>query len=64
MINATDNKIMMALNSNGRYSYAKLAKELGVKPTTVAKRVEALLNNDVITIRPDRVIFRQQMAVW
>jgi len=50
MINATDNKIMMALNSNGRYSYAKLAKELGVKPATVAKRVEALLNNDVISI--------------
>ena len=50
IMDTTDHKIMIALKNDGRYSYAKLAKELGIKATTVAKRVETLLKDDVIAI--------------
>ena len=38
------------LSKNGRYSYAKLAKELGVQETTVASQIGAILKDDVFTI--------------
>ena len=43
-------EILIALQKNGRYSYNKLAKKLGIKAITVAKRVEAMLRDDVIAI--------------
>ena len=51
MIDKTDSKILIALNQNGRYSYAKLAKQLGVKATTVSKRVDEMKKNDILAIR-------------
>lgn len=51
-------EILIALQKNGRYSYNKLAKKLGVKAITVAKRVETMLKDDVIAINavPNPVI--------
>lgn len=51
MIDAINSKIIIALSKDGRYSYTKLAKRLAIKPITVAKRVEAMLKDDVIAIR-------------
>jgi Lrp/AsnC family transcriptional regulator, regulator for asnA, asnC and gidA len=50
MIDEIGRKIMIALGKDGRYSYAKLAKELGIKATTVARRVEIMVNDDVFSI--------------
>jgi DNA-binding Lrp family transcriptional regulator len=57
MMDEINRKIMIALSQDGRYSYAKLAKELGVKPVTVAKRIEEMLKADIFTISaiPDPV---------
>ena len=51
MIDKTDSKILIALNKDGRYSYAKLAKQLGIKATTISKRVEEMKKNDILAIR-------------
>jgi DNA-binding Lrp family transcriptional regulator len=51
MIDNTDRRIIAALKSDGRYSYASLAKELGLNVATVAKRIEKMLREDVITIK-------------
>jgi Lrp/AsnC family transcriptional regulator, regulator for asnA, asnC and gidA len=42
---------MMTLSQDGRYSYAKLSKKLGLEKITVAKRIEKLLKDGVIAIR-------------
>ncbi len=41
---------MIALSKDGRYSFARLAKELGIKATTVAKRVDSMMKDDIFTI--------------
>jgi len=51
MIDAINRDIMMALSKNGRDSYTKLAKTLGLQPMTVANRVEAMLKDDIFAIR-------------
>jgi DNA-binding Lrp family transcriptional regulator len=51
MLDEIDRKIIIALVNNGRCSYIKLAKRLGIKPITVAKRVKKMLEDDVIAIR-------------
>jgi len=51
MIDATSQKIIIALSKDGRCSYTKLAKKLGIKAITVAKRVEAMIKDDIIAIR-------------
>ncbi len=51
MIDATDRKIILALQKNGRLSNASLAHIAGVSTSTVAKRVEHLLESDTIRIR-------------
>jgi DNA-binding Lrp family transcriptional regulator len=50
MENDLNRKIITSLKRDGRCSYAKLAKELGVNVATATKRVEKMLQEDVITI--------------
>jgi DNA-binding Lrp family transcriptional regulator len=50
MLDEIDRKLMIALSKDGRYSYAKLARELGIKPATVAKRVDSMLKDGIFTI--------------
>jgi len=50
VLDEINRKLMIALSKDGRYSYAKLARELGIKPTTVAKRVDSMLKDDIFTI--------------
>jgi DNA-binding Lrp family transcriptional regulator len=50
MMDEINRKLMIALRKDGRYSYAKLAKELGIKATTVAKRVDSMMKGDIFTI--------------
>jgi len=42
---------MLALSEDGRYSYLKLAKKLGLQPETVTTRIEAMIKDDIIAIR-------------
>jgi len=51
VIDAIDRKIMLALSEDGRYSYLKLAKKLGLQPETVTTRIEAMIKDDIIAIR-------------
>lgn len=51
MVDELDIKIMLALSKDGRLSYAKLSKELGIEQIKVAKRITTLLKDDVIGIR-------------
>jgi len=51
MIDNLNQKIITSLKRDGRYSYARLAKELGVNVATVAKRIDKMLEEDVITIK-------------
>ena len=44
-------EIIDVLKKDGRYSYAQLARELGVNVATVAKRIEAMLAEDVIVFK-------------
>jgi DNA-binding Lrp family transcriptional regulator len=50
MMDEINRKLMIALSKDGRYSYARLAEELGIKATTVAKRVESMMKDDIFTI--------------
>jgi len=51
MIDNINSLIITALKNDGRCSYAGLAKDLGVNAATVAKRIEKMLQDDVIAIR-------------
>jgi DNA-binding Lrp family transcriptional regulator len=51
MIDNINRRIIAALKSDGRYTYAGLARELGVNVATVAKRVDKMLQEGTITIR-------------
>lgn len=51
LIDNADRQIILALQNNGRTSYAQMARHLGVSPATVAKRVASLGQEGVITIR-------------
>jgi len=50
-INKTDYKLIRELHKNGSSSYSALADKLGITAKTVAKRVERLLAEQVISIR-------------
>jgi DNA-binding Lrp family transcriptional regulator len=45
-----DLELISLLEDNGRTSYAHLARILGISPITVAKRLEILLDNGIMTI--------------
>lgn len=51
MLDGINRNILIALSEDGRYSYIKLAEKLGLQPMTVANRVEAMLKNDIFTVR-------------
>ena len=51
MVNKTDLRLIAKLEENGRASYIELAQALGINPSTVAKRVQSLLNEDIVSIK-------------
>jgi len=51
MIDNINSKIISALRRDGRTSNVKLAQELGVNTATIAKRIEAMLQENLIIIR-------------
>ena len=50
-IDETDLQIINQLMKNGRKSFRKIAKEIGVTPDTVARRYRKLKRNDTIKVR-------------
>ena len=51
MIDNINRKIIFSLHRDGRASNVKLAQELGINVATVAKRIDAMLREELITIR-------------
>jgi Lrp/AsnC family transcriptional regulator, regulator for asnA, asnC and gidA len=51
MIDDLNQVIIKSLKQDGRYSCARLAKELKVNVATVTKRLDRMLDNDVIAIK-------------
>ncbi len=51
MITSTDKKIIRLLQQNGRASYAEIAHELEITPSTAAKRIKFLQDSETITVR-------------
>jgi len=51
MIDSINRRIIAALKSDGRYSCAALARDLGINVATVVKRIDAMLENGVISVR-------------
>ena len=51
MNKSLDEKIVRALNRDGRLSNARLAREFGVSVATVAKRVKTLIDEGTIVVR-------------
>lgn len=51
MIDNINRRIIAALKSDGRCSYAALAKDLGINVATVAKRIDKMLQGNVLTVR-------------
>ncbi len=51
MLTATDKNIIRLLQQNGRASYAEIAQELEITPSTAAKRIRFLQDSETITIR-------------
>ncbi|HEC23353.1 MAG TPA: Lrp/AsnC family transcriptional regulator [Chloroflexi bacterium] len=50
-IDAIDLAIIRMLNLDGRRSYANIAAELGLSPSTVQQRANRLINEGLLTIR-------------
>lgn len=50
-IDKTNHQLILALQEDGRASNAEIARYLDINPATVAKRINQLLEDDVITIR-------------
>ena len=48
-----DEALLLALGANGRKSHTELAQELGVSPSTVRRRLQRMLETDVIRFRCD-----------
>jgi len=51
MIDILDQKIIELLKQDGRYSNARLAKELGVNVATISKHIDKMLEEDIISIK-------------
>lgn len=62
MVDNTSLRIMMELCRDGRSSNARLARQLGISALTVAKRISAMLEEDIIAIKavpnPDKMGFQ------
>ena len=60
-------QILIALEKDGRYSYTKLAKKLNLKISTISKRVNYLLENDMISIKavpnPHRIGYKVMVFI-
>jgi len=50
LIDEIDKRLILELQRNGRSSYSDMALKLGLSVTTVYRRVQGLLNDDVIRI--------------
>jgi Lrp/AsnC family transcriptional regulator for asnA, asnC and gidA len=51
MITPTDKKIIKLLQKDGRASYSDIAQNLGITPSTTAKRIKYMLEHRTITVR-------------
>ena len=51
MIDSINRRIIDALKNDGRYSCAALARDLGINVATVVKRIDAMLEQGVISVR-------------
>lgn len=51
MLKKTDQQLVLALQRDGRTSFAELASQLSITPLTVARRVRYLLESGLISIR-------------
>jgi DNA-binding Lrp family transcriptional regulator len=51
MMNEINEKILIALHSDGRITNTKLAKDLGINVATVAKRINSMMKDNIFTIR-------------
>jgi Lrp/AsnC family transcriptional regulator, regulator for asnA, asnC and gidA len=51
MVDSTDRKIIKALTRDARLSNAQLARELDIAVSTVARRIDALLRENIISIK-------------
>ncbi|MBM9519887.1 Lrp/AsnC family transcriptional regulator [Desulforhopalus vacuolatus] len=51
MITSTDKKIIKILQKDGRASYSDIAQNLGITPSTAAKRAKYMLEHRTITVR-------------
>jgi Lrp/AsnC family transcriptional regulator for asnA, asnC and gidA len=51
MLDNISRQILLSLSEDGRSSYTKIAKQLKIKLSTVSKKVNNLLDNDVIVIQ-------------
>jgi Lrp/AsnC family transcriptional regulator for asnA, asnC and gidA len=51
MISKTNRRLILELQRDGAASYAHLARRLGITTQTVAKRMEGLINSDIMQIR-------------
>jgi DNA-binding Lrp family transcriptional regulator len=51
MLDNLNQQIISALKRDGRYSCARLSKELGVNVATVSKRIDRMLEEDIISIK-------------
>jgi DNA-binding Lrp family transcriptional regulator len=51
MIDNLNQEIISSLKRDGRYSCARMAKDLGVNVATVTKRIDKMLEEDVISIK-------------
>ena len=51
MIDILNQKIINLLKRDGRYSKARLAKELGVNVATISKHIDKMLEEDIISIK-------------
>ena len=67
MIDNINGLIIDALKRDGRCSYACLAKELGLNVATVARRIEKMIQEDVITIKavlnPFKIVYTVQAVI-
>jgi Lrp/AsnC family transcriptional regulator for asnA, asnC and gidA len=50
MLSNTDLRLISKLEENGRATYIELAQALGINPSTVAKKIRALLEEGILTI--------------
>ena len=67
MLDRVSYQILKALTEDGRYSYTKLAKDLKLKTSTVSRKVNKMIENDLISIQavpnPFKIGYKFQVVI-